>query len=55
MSPALDVLNALDAQVDDIDYLYTSRVPGEPMGGVADVHFHPAEPRSVRVTAAVSF
>jgi hypothetical protein len=50
----LDVFNVLDAQVDDISYWYTSRVtPTETAR--EDVHFHPAEPRSVRLTASVSF
>lgn len=50
----LDVFNLLDAQVDDIAYFYTSRLtPGADARG--DVHFHPAEPRSVRLTAALSF
>jgi len=50
-----DVFNLLDAKVDDIAYYYTSRLPGEPAAGVNDVHFHPAEPRSIRVGASVVF
>ncbi|MEZ5283404.1 MAG: TonB-dependent receptor [Vicinamibacterales bacterium] len=45
----LDVFNLLDAQTSDIDYLYTSRLSGEPLGGVEDVHTHPAVPRTIRV------
>jgi outer membrane receptor protein involved in Fe transport len=48
-----DVFNLLDAKVDDIAYFYTSRLPGEPPGGVDDVHFHPAEPRSFRLGITV--
>ena len=44
------VLNLLDAQADDIQYFYTSRLPGEPAAGVADVHFHRVEPRQVRLS-----
>lgn len=50
-----DVFNLLDAQVDDIAYFYTSRLRGEPAAGIADVHFHPAEKRSLRVIAALGF
>jgi hypothetical protein len=46
---ALDVLNILNRANDDIAYYYTSRLPGEPAAGVPDVHFHPAEPRMVRI------
>jgi hypothetical protein len=46
---ALDLLNALDRGNYDIAYAYTSRLPGEPAGGVDDLHFHPAEPRLWRV------
>jgi outer membrane receptor protein involved in Fe transport len=62
----LDVFNLFDAQVDDIAYFYRSRLRGEPIQGpsppgppgargVDDVHFHPAEKRSVRLTAALKF
>ena len=37
----VDVFNRLDARDSDIDYYYTSRLPGEPAGGVDDIHFHP--------------
>jgi outer membrane receptor protein involved in Fe transport len=50
-----DVFNLFDAQVDDIAYFYTSRLRGEPAAGIADVHFHPAERRSLRFIAAFSF
>ena len=47
---ALDVFNLFDRAVSDIDYFYASRLPGEPAEGVADVHFHPAEPRTARLS-----
>ena len=50
-----DVFNLFDAQVDDIAYYYTSRLPGEPAAGVNDIHFHPAEKRSFRGTVSVEF
>jgi hypothetical protein len=46
---AIEMFNLLDAKVADIDYFYTSRLPGEPAQGVEDVHTHPALPRSARV------
>jgi outer membrane receptor protein involved in Fe transport len=50
LSLTLDVFNLFDREVSDIDYFYASRLPGEPAEGVEDVHFHPAEPRSARLT-----
>ena len=44
------VLNLLDSEDADISYFYASRVTGEPAGGVDDIHFHPVEPRQVRLT-----
>jgi outer membrane receptor protein involved in Fe transport len=52
---ALEVFNVFDAKSSDIDYFYTSRLPGEPAAGVDDVHFHPAEPRMVRAAVTVRF
>jgi outer membrane receptor protein involved in Fe transport len=51
----LDAYNLLNARASDIDYFYTSRLPGEPPDGVDDRHFHPAVPRTVRATLQVSF
>jgi hypothetical protein len=44
----LEVLNLMDSTDDDITYFYESRLPGEPAAGIADVHFHPIEPRAFR-------
>jgi hypothetical protein len=44
------VLNLFNTVANDIQYYYTSRLPGEPASGVDDVHFHPVEPRQVRVS-----
>jgi len=44
-----DVLNLLRSEDNDITYFYASRLPNEPSEGVEDVHFHPIEPRQVRV------
>ncbi|MBI3789447.1 MAG: TonB-dependent receptor [Gemmatimonadetes bacterium] len=48
----VSVLNLLDASARDVQYFYASRLTGEPAAGVDDVHFHPAEPRQVRVCGA---
>ena len=47
--------NLLDSDVADIDYYYTSRLPGEPIGGIDDIHFHPSLPRMARVMLNVRF
>lgn len=47
----VEVFNLLDDKVSDIDYFYPSRLPGEPEEGIEDIHFHPAESRSVRLVA----
>lgn len=46
----LSVLNLLNARASDIQYYYASRLPGEPTSGVEDVHFHPVEPRQLRLS-----
>jgi hypothetical protein len=51
----LDALNLFDSRVSDIEYYYTSRLPGEPMGGVTDLHSHPVEPRSARLRFVATF
>jgi outer membrane receptor protein involved in Fe transport len=51
----MDVLNLLDSGDHDIDYFYTSRLPGEGSDGVEDVHYHVLEPRAFRVYATYLF
>ena len=51
----LELFNIFDAEVSDIDYFYPSRLPGEPAGGIEDVHTHPALPRSARVALHITF
>jgi outer membrane receptor protein involved in Fe transport len=46
----VEVLNMFNRRVDDITYFYASRLPGEPAAGVEDKHFHPAEPRTLRLS-----
>jgi hypothetical protein len=50
-----DVFNALNSTASDIDYYYTSRLPGEPLGGVNDIHTHPMPPRTLRLGVLVTF
>lgn len=52
---AVDVLNIFDKKNNDIEYFYTSRLPGEPLAGVDDFHVHPVEPRTVRFSATYKF
>jgi hypothetical protein len=49
----IDGFNLLDSDADDIAYYYTSRLPGEPLDGVDDVHFHPFEPRMFRASVTM--
>ena len=50
-----DVFNLFDAQHSDIEYYFASRLPGEPLEGVEDIHLHPVIPRTVRVRMIVGF
>jgi len=45
----LGLYNLLGEDASDIRYLYESRSPGEP-APVKDIHFHPVEPRTARLT-----
>ena len=47
------VTNLLNRRDHDIDYAYTSRLPGEPAAGVEDIHFHPIEPINIRFTVTL--
>lgn len=50
-----DVFNLFDARHSDIEYYFASRLPGEPLQGVDDIHFHPVVPRTMRVSMIVGF
>ena len=54
LTVSLDVLNLLDSNDHDIDYYYASQLAGE-AAAVEDVHYHPLEPRSFRVTLEMAF
>jgi outer membrane receptor protein involved in Fe transport len=47
--------NLTDRRDSAIDYYYASRLPGEPAAGVNDIHFHPIESRSFRVSLNTMF
>jgi hypothetical protein len=51
----VDVFNLFNNKSNDIEYFYESRLPGEPVNGVDDVHFHPVESRAVRATLALNY
>jgi len=59
MSPrtrfVIDVLNLFDSDDSDIDYYYLSRLQGEPVAGVYDIHTHPVQPRTARFGIQVVF
>ncbi len=48
------LFNALDENANDITYYYESRLPNE-AAPVEDLHFHPAEPRQLRVQIEARF
>ena len=51
----LEGFNLANRKLSAIDYRYTSRLPGEPAAGIADVHFHPVESRSFRLSLQANF
>jgi carboxypeptidase family protein/TonB-dependent receptor-like protein len=52
---AFETFNLFNAKVSDIDYYFTSRLPGEPLAGVDDIHSHPAVPRTARLSLQISW
>jgi hypothetical protein len=48
----VSLLNLFNSRASDIQYYYTSRLLGEPVEGVNDVHFHPVEPLQIRAYLA---
>jgi outer membrane receptor protein involved in Fe transport len=54
-SLSVDAFNLTNSKVSDIDYFYVSRLPGEPLEGVADLHTHPLEPFTLRVSFTAVF
>jgi hypothetical protein len=50
----LSLLNGFDAADADIQYFYESRAPAEP-AGIEGIHFHPIEPRQLRLALSWGF
>ncbi|AMK79295.1 TonB-denpendent receptor [Methylomonas methanica] len=50
-----EMFNLLNRTDSAIDYYYTSRLPGEDLAGVNDIHFHPVEPINFRMTLSAKF
>ena len=51
---SLAAYNLFDSQDNDITYFYESQLPGE-AAPIADRHFHPVEPRTLRLTVETRF
>jgi len=51
----LEGFNLTNRKASAIDYYYTSRLPGEAAEGVSNIHFHPIESRSFRVSLSANF
>jgi hypothetical protein len=51
---ALQCLNLLDRNDHDIEYYYTSQLAGE-ASAMDAIHYHPAEPRMIRVRVSYFF
>lgn len=49
------LLNLFNSNGHEIDYFYTSRLPGDPPDGVADIHFKALEPFSARFYLTYKF
>lgn len=54
-SLGVGIYNMLNKKADAAEFWYIDRLPGEPAAGVADVHVHPLEGISGRVTIAKTF
>jgi hypothetical protein len=52
---SLEAFNLLDEEDNDIEYFYTSRLPGEAAAGVDDRHFHPVYPFTVHISLTARF
>ena len=50
-----EMFNLLNRKDSAIDYYYLSRLPGEDATGINDIHFHPIEPVSFRISVQIAF
>lgn len=55
LSLGLDIFNIFNSRDHDINYFYPSRLVGELEGGEEGLHFHPVEPRNLRLRFEYSF
>jgi outer membrane receptor protein involved in Fe transport len=51
----LGIYNITNKKANAMEYWYVDRLPGEPPTGMADVHVHPLEPISARLTLSKIF
>jgi len=51
----LGIYNLFDVRANSAEFWYIDRLPGEPAGGVADLHIHPLEPLAFRVSLGKTF
>ncbi len=51
----LGIYNLLNKKADAMEYWYVDRLQGETAAGVADVHVHPLEPVSLRLSLSKNF
>ncbi len=51
----IDYFNVANAKVSDIEFYYTSRLPGEPPAGVNDIHTHPENSFLIRANLKAVF
>ena len=51
----VQVFNLFNAKADSAAYYYASRLPGEPLDGIADHQDHPLEPISARFAVTATF
>jgi outer membrane receptor protein involved in Fe transport len=52
---ALGVYNILNTKANAAEFWYVDRLAGEPAAGVPDIHIHPLEPISARLTVSKKF
>ena len=51
----MEAFNLLNSKSSAIDYYYQSQLPSEGPDGQNDIHFHPIESRSARMTVNARF
>ena len=54
-SLGVGIYNLLDKKADAAEFWYVDRLPGEPRTGIADIHIHPLEGTSGRLTLVKKF